>query len=141
MTVLVDTSAFYAMLVRTEERHEEVVRALSKLARAARPLTTTSYVVVETAALVQSRIGLEAVRDLFDRLLPLVSVEWVTESLHRRGVRRLLQEDRRGLSLVDCVSLELMATKGIREALALDPHFAQAGFRLLPSPVGQPSRR
>lgn len=87
---------------------------------------------VETVALLQHRIGLPAVRDLAEHIAPLLSVEWVSADLHHRGVERLFREDRRGLSLVDCVSLEFMRGQGLRDALALDPDFAEAGYRLLP---------
>ena len=32
---------------------------------------------------------------------------------------------------IDCTSFELMEQHGLREALSLDHHFAQAGFALL----------
>jgi hypothetical protein len=56
----------------------------------------------------------------------------VAETLHRKGVERLLREDRRRLSLVDCVSLEFIRARGLRDVLALDAHFAEAGCRLSP---------
>ena len=80
--------------------------------------------------------GLPPVRDFVEHLVPVLSVEWVSEALHRRGTERLLREDRRRLSLVDCVSMEFMDAQGVRDVLAPDPHFAASGFRLLP-----PTRR
>jgi predicted nucleic acid-binding protein len=100
-----------------------------------RTLWTTSYVLVETTALLQHRIGLAPVRDLSEALVPVLTIEWVSDVLHGRGVERLLREDRRRLSVVDCVSLEFMKVRGLSEALALDRHFAEAGYRLLP-PAG-----
>lgn len=88
--------------------------------------------IVETLALLQHRIGLLPVRDFVEHVMPVLSVEWVNESLHRRGAERLLREDRRHLSLVDCVSLEFMRSHNLRDTLALDTHFAEAGCRLLP---------
>ncbi len=132
MSAFVDTSAAYALLVRTEDRHRDVVRAFRGLVEARRALWTTSYVIVETMALLQHRIGLEAVRDFLDHFVPLFSVEWVSEALHAGGVARLLREDRRRLSLVDCVSLECIHARGIGDVLALDPHFEEAGCRVLP---------
>ena len=51
MSVFVDTSGLYALLVRTEERHADVVRALRIFTEGGRTLVTTNYVVVETTAL------------------------------------------------------------------------------------------
>ena len=36
------------------------------------------------------------------------------------------------MSLVDCVSFEFMRIERIGTALAVDPHFAEAGFDVLP---------
>lgn len=132
MSVFVDTSGLYALLVRTEERHAEVVGAFRKVLEEGRTLWTTSYVIVETIALLQHRLGLAPVRDFVEHLVPVLSIEWVSEALHRKGIERLLREDRRRLSLVDCVGLEFMRSQGLRDVLALDPQFAEAGYRLLP---------
>jgi predicted nucleic acid-binding protein len=98
-----------------------------------RDLYATSYVLVETVTLLQHRIGLSPVRDLEDHLMPILSIEWVSDQLHRRGMGRLVREDRRRLSLVDCVSFEFMGLRGLRDVLTLDGHFAEAGFRVLPA--------
>lgn len=133
MSVFVDTSALYALLVSTEERHAAVRAAFERLLRTAEPLETTSYVLVETSALLQHRIGLPAVRDLDDHLVPVLMVNWVDRALHERGMLRLRRENRRKLSFVDCVSLELMRDRGLTTALALDVHFREAGHRLVPA--------
>lgn len=131
MSVFADTSGLYALLVGSEDGHLDMVRAFRDVVAGERPLRTTSYVVVETVALLQHRIGLESVRDFDEHVYPLLSVEWVSEALHRRGVRRLSRENRRRLSLVDCVSLEFMRQQGIHEVLGLDRHFEEAGYALL----------
>lgn len=130
--MFLDTSGLYALLVRTEEGHAEVLRAFRRMLEEGRTLWTTSYVVVETVALLQHRLGLAPVRDFVEHVIPILSVEWVSEVLHRKGTERLLREDRRRLSLVDSVSLEFIRSRGLRDVLALDPHFSQAGCRLLP---------
>ena len=132
MSVFVDSSAFYALLVRTDEAHESVRAAFGRLLDQKRPLGTTSFVIVETMALLQYRVGLAAARDFDDEVLPVVRVEWIDERLYRRGVDRLAREDRRHLSLVDCVSFEFMLEQGMTTALAVDAHFAKAGFRTVP---------
>lgn len=134
MSVFLDTSGVYALLVRSEDRHADVLRAFRKILEGGHSLWTTSYVLVETVALLQHRLGLDPVRDFTESVVPVLSVAWVTEPLHRRGTERLLRADRRRLSLVDCVSIEFMRSEGLGEALALDAHFAEAGFRLVPPP-------
>ena len=132
MSVFADTSAFYALLVRTDASHTAVRTAFARLLRDGRPLWTTSFVIVETMALLQHRIGLAAARDFDEQVLPVVHVRWVDEPLYRLGTDRLWREDRRHLSLVDSVSFEFMRTEGITAALAVDPHFREAGFDVLP---------
>jgi predicted nucleic acid-binding protein len=121
------------LLVRSEEGHRDILRGFESLLKSGKALATTSYVVLEVIALLQNRIGLEPVRDFNDHLLPLISVHWVTEPLHQRGMARLVRESRRTLSLVDCVSFEFMASEGIREAFALDRHFREEGIRVFPA--------
>lgn len=132
MSVFLDTSALYALLVRTEEGHDEVVSSFLETVRAGRQLLTTNYVLVETTALLQRRIGLDAVRDFETRIVPLLEVFWITQTVHRRAMDRLLQADRRDLSLVDCSSFLVMDTEGIRDALALDEDFSREGYRVSP---------
>ena len=133
MSIFIDTSGLYALLVGSESLHAGALRVFRQEVEAGTTLWVTSYVLLESYALLQHRIGLEPVRDLQQVLLPMFSVEWVTASLHQRGVRRLLREDRRRLSLVDCVSLELMKQRGLCRVLGSDRHFAEAGHDLLPT--------
>lgn len=62
----------------------------------------------------------------------MVQVRWVDEHLYRLGTDRLWREDRRHVSLVDSVSFEFMRIQGLSAALAVDPHFGEAGFDVLP---------
>ena len=133
MSAFADTSALYALLVRTDEAHEGVRKAFGALVQNGRPLWTTSFVVVETMALLQHRLGLAAARDFDEDILPLLHVRWVDDVLYRVGADRLWREDRRQLSLVDAVSFEFMSQQGISVALAVDPHFASAGFDVVPA--------
>lgn len=132
MSLFVDTSAFYALLVRTEEGHRAVARDFRERVSSGSPLVTSNYVLLETVALLQDRVGLAAVRDLAERVVPLLRVVWIDARLHRRASDRLFRLDRRTFSLVDCTSFCAMEADGIQEALALDPDFTDQGFRVVP---------
>lgn len=131
--IFIDTSALYALLVRTEAGHRETAAAVDDLLDLGRPLVSSNYVLVETTALLQHRFGLAAVRDLETRIVSLLMVRWIDGALHRRAVDRLIRSDRRPLSLVDCSSFTLMDAAGIAEALALDRAFESEGYRVLPA--------
>jgi predicted nucleic acid-binding protein len=92
----------------------------------------TNYVLVETFALVQNRLGVQAVRAFQEDILPVVDVEWVDETCHRAAVSALLTVGQKQLSLVDCVSFETMRALGIDTAFVFDRHFEEQGFTVIP---------
>lgn len=130
--VFVDTSAFYAVLVRTDPNHPAAVGCFRDLVAQGRPLATTSFVVHETLALLQSRLGLPAVRDWEERLEPLLEIVWVEEALYREGLRWLLAARRPGVSLTDWTSFVCMEQRGWQQAFAFDEDFARQGFATIP---------
>ena len=132
MTLFVDTSALLAFLDADQPRHAETVAAWRRAMDNRDTLVTSSYVVVETFALVQRRLGLEALRALAGDLVPLLQLLWVDDELHGAAAAALFTSGRRTLSLVDCTSFELMRRHGITQALSLDADFSQQGFQMLP---------
>jgi predicted nucleic acid-binding protein len=132
VSLFIDTSGFYALLVASESEHGAVADAFRRALEKGRRLVTTNYVLVETAALLQHRLGLPPVRDLEHRIAPLLAVKWVTPQVHDRAVMRLFRTDKRRVSLVDVVSFLTMEEEGLDEALSLDSDFTGEGFRLLP---------
>lgn len=133
MTVFVDTSALYAVLDRDEENHATAAQAYEALLDDGVSLLTHAYVVVEAGALVQRRLGTEAVRALMDDMLPALDVVFVDEPMHRAAVGAMLAAGDRAVSLVDWASFELMRSRGVRHAFAFDADFAEQGFALLPA--------
>ncbi len=89
---------------------------------------THSYVVVESVALTQSRLGAAALRRLCNDLLGVIEVGWVGADLHHAALTALLASDSRSVSFVDWVSFAFMREQGIADALAFDQHFARQGF-------------
>jgi predicted nucleic acid-binding protein len=132
MRVFIDTSAFYALLDRDDENHQKAKTAWASLLENEDALMTSNYVLVETFALIQHRLGMDAVRGVQNDIMPLVHIEYVIQELHRSGVSALLSASRRSLSLVDCISFEMMRTLEIKTAFAFDPHFREQGFNISP---------
>lgn len=132
MTTFVDTSALIALLDGSQPKHGASVRAWKKLLDDDLSLVTTSYVLVETYALAQRRLGMEAVRILTTDFVPLFTVDWVDEPIHGAAVASLLTANRRELSLVDCVSFEVMRRRDITHVFAIDADFSKQGFTVVP---------
>lgn len=132
MTVFVDTSALLALLDADDAEHAAVRELFEGLLERRVALVTSNYVVLETAALLQRRIGVAPVRALHERLLPVLDVLWVDERVHDTAYRALSVADRRQISLVDWTSFELMRRHSVRQALTLDADFAAQGFEAVP---------
>jgi uncharacterized protein len=129
--VFTDTSALLALVSLTDEKHNQAARAFVTLRQRRATLISTSFVLVETYALLERRLGLDAVRGFRLDLAPLIDVVWVDEPLHNSGLELLLERRKRGLSLVDAVSFVTMRERRMSEAFAFDAHFAQEGFALV----------
>lgn len=90
---------------------------------------THSYVIVETAALAQRRLGAEAAREFLQELAPVVGTVWVDEPTHQAGVAALLAALPTHVSLVDFISFEVMREYGISLVFGFDDDFVAAGFK------------
>lgn len=131
--IFADTSALYAVLVRTDSGHALARAAWEEELSRRERYVTSSYVIHECVALLQARIGLKAVRTWRTEVEPVLDVVWVDGGLHARSVTALLAAGRRDLSLTDWVSFELMRSADIRTAFALDRHFRDQGFSVVPA--------
>jgi uncharacterized protein len=131
VTILVDTSAFYALVDDRDPNHGRAREAFGRLA-ATEDLVTHEYVLAETIALVQRRLGMTALRRFVDDLLPIAEIAWVDPAMHAEAREAMLASGSRAVSLVDRVSFLLMRRRGIDRAFAFDDDFAREGFQPLP---------
>lgn len=129
--VFVDTSALFSVLDPDDHRNRWTGSTWSRLLSDGTHLLTHSAVVTECSALVQRRLGMPALRDLHERLLPLIDITWVDAPIHDRAVAALLAAGRRDVSLVDWTSFEVMRSRSVSTAFAFDDDFLDQGFDLL----------
>lgn len=130
--IFIDTSAFYALLDADDAGHGRVKDAWARLLQSDSFLTTSNYILLETFALIQNRLGNEAVRVFQEDIVPLLDIRWADAQVHAAATSALLAAGRKQLSLVDCSSFEIMRRAGVRKAFTLDKHFREYGFECVP---------
>jgi predicted nucleic acid-binding protein len=129
--VFIDTSAFYALMDRSDGYHQTAGKLWRRLLENGFDLKTSNYVVVETLALLQNRLGFEAA-DIWSRdVLGIVETIWIGEALHKLAYEIWLSLGRRKLSLVDCASFVVMRHDALGKVFGFDKHFTEHGFEVL----------
>jgi predicted nucleic acid-binding protein len=130
--IFVDTSAFLAILLTSDINHQRAMTCWRALLEEGQALLTNNYVLVESIAIIQKRLGLSIVRDFYERLIPFVNVQWIDEEQHEASIRFVFAASRRQLSLVDCSSFETMRRLRIEKVFTFDEHFREQGFQVIP---------
>jgi predicted nucleic acid-binding protein len=116
-------------LSRYDLNHRAAAETFAELGRMD-DLFTHNYIVVETTALVERRLGHEDVRKLHTKLLQPIEVAWVDPDTHALAGSAKLATARS--SFVDRVSFELMRRLRVDRAFAFDRDFAAEGFEVVP---------
>ena len=133
--LFVDTSAWFPLADPHDASHAAVARALRRAVAAGKRVVSTNLVIAETHALLVRRIhrgaALAFLREVERE--PNVIVRSTAEHETAARCEWIERCDDQGFTLTDAVSFAVMADRGISEALALDRHFAVAGFEVVPA--------
>jgi predicted nucleic acid-binding protein len=134
--IFVDTGAFVALRNRSEREHHLAQDTLRRLVNEGARLFTSNYVFAETYTALLVRVGRSEAVEWGSRFRSGEAVEAirVDEELEDAAWSILLSHDDKPWSYVDATSFALMEREGVREAFALDHHFAQRGLTLFPAP-------
>jgi uncharacterized protein len=128
--IFIDTSGFYALLVRGDDQHTRAADILREAAKRKRGLVTTDYILDETATLLLARghVGVHA--DFFKRVQESEAcrVIWMDADYFEKTKQLFLKNPERRWSFTDCFSFVVMKELRLRDALSKDSHFKTAGF-------------
>jgi len=128
--VFVDTSGFYALLDGTDPFHAAARLCFERAEAGGIQLVTTNYVVHESWALIQRRLGWAALEVLLLDVLPRCEIVLVDLALHAAGAAYCQQIHERRFSLTDAISLEYMRRQKLTLAIVEDEHFRREGVKL-----------
>lgn len=127
--IFLDTSAIYALADKADPNHIPAYKKFDLASKSGERFLLHNYVLVESAALLHARLGLQSALLFLDDVQAF-EVEWVDLELHEEAVKELKRIGKRGISLVDCTSFIVMRRRGIDKAFAFDPDFRDRGFTI-----------
>ena len=127
--VLVDTSAVFALLDRSDRNHAAARDILGQLKRQRATPLLTNFIVAESHALALSRLGADVARRwLLGNVWPVERANADDESKATAIIGKYVDKT---LSYSDATSFAIMERLGLRTAFAFDPHFHQYGFQVI----------
>lgn len=130
--VLIDTSAFYALVSDADIFHQKARDEYGRLLDREQQLWTTSYALVETMALIQNRLGFSVLSDFMSRIDRTVNIYWIDVEIHTRAWELLLENQGATLSFVDW-TLALVSRTLDAPVFTFDSGFANQGVFVTPS--------
>jgi predicted nucleic acid-binding protein len=139
LTTFLDTSGVLALLDADDAHHPEADAVWNRLILSNERLVSSNYVLIELIALVQRRLGMDAVQAIYNVLVPLLEVEWIDREIHEAASADLVRAWRRHLSLVDCSSFIVMRKLGLTKVFSFDSHFPEHGFEQIPAQASDDS--
>jgi predicted nucleic acid-binding protein len=133
MSIFVDASAFYALLNKKDDLHEEALSISKSLAETNEVLVTSNYTLAEAYTVIRSKLGFKTAESFIAEIRKNgIQVTWIDEEVHNRGLEIFLEnKEPRDLSFFDCVDLALMESLGIEKAFSFDRHFKSLGIQLI----------
>jgi predicted nucleic acid-binding protein len=131
--IFVDTSGFYALLIKADNRHRTAVAILRDAQKRKRRFLTTDHVLDETATLLKARGHVHLLGAFFDRVLKsqVCRVEWTDATRFHEAQAFFLKHADQDWSFTDCLSFRIMKELHLNDALTKDGHFSAAGFVVL----------
>lgn len=124
--VVVDTSAVYALLDRSDANHPRACARLAALRQARAEPILTNFLVAECHALLLVRLGADVARRWLER--SAWRVERVLEADELRAREIVLTLADKEYSYVDAATFAVMERLHVRKAFTYDRHFRQFGW-------------
>lgn len=129
----IDTSGFYALLVKKDDRHRQAADFMREAAKKRRRFVTSDYVLDETATLLQARGHFQTVNIFFASVFEsrVCRIIWTDADRFIKAKSLFLRRLGQGWSFTDCVSMVVMKDLRLQEVLTKDAHFQSGGFTVL----------
>lgn len=129
--VVIDTSAFYALISAGDGFHSRAAASYEIFKDRDVEFWTTSYALSETIALVHRRLGFDTLSRLLQIIDANVNVFWVDSTVHSVAMEYFKDASGRGLSLVDW-TVVLVSRIESAHVFTFDSGFVEHGVLTIP---------
>ncbi len=125
-TILVDTSAYYALKDKDDAFHPH---ALQFVKTNTNPMATTNLILIETLNLIKQRLGYQHAVEIGKKMFDpkIINVIKITDEDIFEAWRIFQKYDDKGFSFTDCTTFAVMERLKIHSVFAFDEHFRQYG--------------
>jgi predicted nucleic acid-binding protein len=130
--IFVDTSAWYALLDKSDANHHAAVNFKDSLDH---PMVTSNYIADEVITLARNRLGHKVAVEIGRKLWneSIANLIRVTLNDEKKAWAIFVKYSDKTFSFTDCTSFALVERVGTTEVFAFDDHFSQyGGFIVLP---------
>jgi predicted nucleic acid-binding protein len=131
--VFLDTGYVLALVNQRDEHHQKAQELAGQIISEEVPVVTTQAVLTEIGnALAHPQNRPRAISNIEElRTSPDATVVPSLDDLFQRGLALYKEREDKSWGLTDCISFVVMREQGIRDALAHDEDFEQAGCNAL----------
>ena len=134
--IFIDTGAFLARYIERDQYHDAATEYWRTLQNDRRKCFTTNFVLDETITLLARRstyeFAAERARNLYESTA--LTILRPNDNDELAAVNLFQKYADQSVSFTDCVSFVVMDRLKLRRVAAVDRHFHQAGFEVLPTP-------
>ncbi len=132
-TIFIDTSAWLALINKSDEFHEKAKLVRDGLVEKNARFVMTDYIIVEIANCFSRIPFREAAIKLIESIRNSEDIEVVrvNEDIFEKAWDLYSSRKDKEWGFTDCTSFVVMRENGIKEAFSADHHFEQAGFKIL----------
>lgn len=133
MNLFIDSSAFIALSIKSEQNNLRAKAFLNDLNSQVR-LVTSNFILDETLSHFISRLGAETAYKFGDQILqnPSYEILDIDKAIFHEALKLLRKFHDKRLSFTDLTSFAIMRMYNIKKAFSFDRDFIQVGFETVP---------
>jgi uncharacterized protein len=129
----IDTSFIIALASRKDSNHKKALELSDFIKEKKIKLMISEFIILEMCnSFAKANLKKNAI-EIVDSIYqdPNIEIIKLSDKYFQYGLDLFRKAEDKNWSLIDCISIEIIREKGIKNVLTTDKHFFQAGFNIL----------